>query len=120
MVVDIAPDLTVYLLLNVILTEFIRVVIAGGKESVVTQQIIALVRIAQTTNVFTKSGMNQMVHRSGDTTEGVVNGTLYLTVHLLNVILTGNIRVVVNMAVVATIHLIVYALNVLTTGFLQK
>ena len=39
-VVDITPDLTVYLLLNVILTEFIRVVIAGGKESVVTQQIM--------------------------------------------------------------------------------
>ena len=53
-----------------------------------------------------------MAHRSGDTMEGVVKGTLYLTVHLLNVILTGRTLVVVNMAFVATIHLIVYALNV--------
>ena len=95
MVVDITPDLTVYLLLNVILTEFIRVVIAGGKENVVTQQIIALVRIVQTLHVFIKSGQNQMVHKSGDMTGCVVKSTLYLTVHLLNVILTGNIRVVI-------------------------
>ena len=41
------PYLTVYLL-NVILTGNIRVVIAGGSENVVTQQIIALVSIVQT------------------------------------------------------------------------
>ena len=46
---DITPDLTVYMLLNVILTGKPRVVIAVGKESVVTQQIIALVRVVQTT-----------------------------------------------------------------------
>ena len=95
MVVDITPDLTVYMLLNVILTEFIRVVIAGGKENVVTQQIIVPVSTVQTLHVFIKSGQSQKVHRSGDTMEGVVKSTLYLTVHLVNVILTEVYRVVI-------------------------
>ena len=114
---------TLYLtihLLNVILTEVYRVVIAGCTENAETQQIIALVRIVQTLHVFIKSGQNQMVHKSGDMTSCVVKSTLYLTVHLLNVILTGRTLVVVNIAFVTTIHLIVYALNVWTTGFLLK
>ena len=94
MVVHITPDLTVYMNLNVILTGKTRVVIAVGMENVETQQIIALVRIVQTLHVCTKSGKNLMVHKSGDTMEGVVFISHYLTVHLLNVILTGNILVV--------------------------
>ena len=95
MVEDITPDLTVLMLLNVILTGKPRVVIAVGKENVVTQHIIVRVNTVQTLHVFIKSGQSQKAHRSGDTMDGVVKSTLYLTVHLLNVILTEVYRVVI-------------------------
>ena len=93
-VVETTPYLTVHLV-SVILTVIYRVVVIGGKESVVTLQNIVLARTVQTTHVYTETGGNQMVHRSGDTTEGVVETTPYLTVHLVSVILT-----VINLAVV--------------------
>ena len=86
--------LTVHLV-SVILTGIDRVVVVVFLESVVTLLNIVLVNTVQTTDVYTENGMNQMVHRNGDTTGGVVGSTPYLTVHLVSVILTGINRVVV-------------------------
>ena len=92
-VVDFTPYLTVHPV-SVILTGINRVVIMSGGESVVTQHNIVFVVTAQTTS-FSSCGKNQEVHLSGDLTGGVVETTPYLTVHLVNVILTGTNRVVV-------------------------
>ena len=70
-----------------------RVVVTLG--GVVTPHNIVLVVTVQTTHVYTEIGKNQEVQKSGDTTEGVVDTSPYLTVHLLSVILTGINRVVV-------------------------
>ena len=104
------PYLTVQLV-SVILTGINRVVVIGGKESVVTQQNIVLVGTVQTTHVYTESGKNQEVHRSGDTTEGVVETTPYLTVHLVSVILTVKNLAVVKKSVV-TMTMVVSVLTV--------
>ena len=70
------------------------VVIEDGKESAEPLQNIVLVRSVQTTGSYIESGELQMVHRSGDTTGGVVVTSPYLTVHLVSVILTEINRVV--------------------------
>ena len=62
--------------------------------SVGTRQIIALVTSARTSESFTESGENQIVNRNGGMTEDVEADSPYQTEHLLNVILTGRIRVV--------------------------
>ena len=59
-------------LVSVILTEINRVAVVIGMESVVTQQHIVLVVPVQTTHVYTESGKNQEVHRSGGMTGSVV------------------------------------------------
>ena len=82
-------------LVSVILTGKTRVVVIVGMDSAVTQQDIVLVVTVQTTHVYTESGRNRGVHKSGDTTESVVNSTPNLTVHQASVILTGINRVVV-------------------------
>ena len=86
--------LTVHLL-SVILTGRTRVVVVALLESVVIRQDIVLVGGVQTTHVYTGTGKNQEVHKSGGVTESVVETSPYLTVHVLSVILTGIIRVVV-------------------------
>ena len=92
-VVVTTPYQTVHLL-SVIPTEKNRVVVIGGLDGVVTQQELVLVITVQTTHVYTESGKNQEVHRSGDMTGSVVVTTPYLTVHLLSVIPTEKHRVV--------------------------
>ena len=82
-------------------------------------QNIVLVKTVQITDVYTESGENQMVHRSGDTTGGVVETIAYLTVHLVSVILTGMIRVVI-MRVVTMGIMIVCVLIVWITGLLER
>ena len=93
-VVVTTPYLTVNLV-SVILMGINRVVVVVGVESVVTLQNIVPVVTVQTTHVYTESGKNQEVHRSGDLTGSVVQTTRYLTVHLVSVILMGINRVVV-------------------------
>ena len=93
-VVNTFPYLTVHTL-SVILTGINRVVIVRGMESVVTLQDIVLVEAVQTTHVYTETGKNQEVHKSGDMTGSVVETTHYLTEHLVSVILMVRIRVVV-------------------------
>ena len=102
---------------SVILTEINRVVVIGGKESVVTQQHIVLVRTVQTTHVYTESGGNQEVQKNGDTTGIVVVTTLYQTVHLVSVILTVINSVVIGMENVATLKNIVPVKTVQTTNY---
>ena len=93
-VVDSTPYLTVQLL-SVILTGRTRAAVVGtGMESVVTQQNIVLVEAVQTTGLLS-GGENQEVHKCGGTTASVVVVTIYQTVQLLSVILTGKTRVVV-------------------------
>ena len=87
-VVDTSPYLTIHLL-NVSLTGINRVAVVFGLESVAILQNIVCVVPVQTTHVYTETGKNQEVHRSGDMTGGVVDTSPYLTVHLFSVILTG-------------------------------
>ena len=93
--VEITSYLTVEYLLSVIHMGGTRVVVIGGMEDVVTSQELVLVLAVQTPHVYTETGKNQMVHRSGDMTGGVVLTIPYLTVHLLSVIHMGGTRVVV-------------------------
>ena len=58
-----------------------------------------------------------MDSKNGGTTENAVVTTPYLTVHLLNVILTGRTRVVVEVEYVATKENIVLVKIVQTTNF---
>ena len=106
-------------LVSVILTGINRVVVIVGMESVVTLLNIALVMAVQTTDVYAESGENQEVHRSGDTTGGVVVTTAYMTVHLVIVILTGINRVVVigGMESVVTLPNIVLVMAVQTLSY---
>ena len=102
------PNLTVHLV-SVILMESTLAVMMSSGDSVATPNImIVLVTPVQTTG-YSKTGMNQMAHRSGDTTGSVVDTTPYLTVHLVSVILTGKNRVVaiIRMDIVVTVHSIV-------------
>ena len=92
--VGITPYLTAEYLLSVIHMGRTRVVVIRGLDSVITQQELVLVVAVQITHVYTKSGKNQEVRRSGDMTGGVVENTPCLTVHLLSVIPTEKNRVV--------------------------
>ena len=74
---------------------------------------IVIVNTAPTSNVYRQSGKNQKAHRSGDTTEGAVGDTLYLTAHLVNVILMGKLHVVLTDGAVV----IVFARVVSTTSY---
>ena len=100
-------------------TQTERNLVVVSMVSVVILQNIVLVKTVQITDVYTESGENQMVHRSGDMTEGVVVTTPYLTVHLVSVILTGINRVVVmvGMESVVTLLNIVLVNTVQTTNY---
>ena len=117
-VVVTTPYLTAHLL-SVILTGIHRVVVS--MDGVVTRQDIVPVVPVQTTSL-QSGGENQEVHRSGEMTVSVVVTTLYLTVHMVSVILTGRTLVVVirGMESVVTLHNIVLVRTVQIIEFCTK
>ena len=78
--------------LSVTLTVKILAVILVGLANVETRQNIVPVRIVLTIGLYTGTGENQEVGKSGGMTEGVVVLTPYLTVHLQSAILTVKSR----------------------------
>ena len=120
-VVVTTPYLTVHLV-SVILTGINHVVVIIGVEIVVELQHIALVIPVQTTHVYTETGKNQMVYRSGDTIQGVVVTPPYLTVHLVSVILTeiNHVVVIIGMEIVVELQHIALVLPVQTTNVFTK